>query len=133
MKPCNDVLLYAQGALPEGQKVAFEAHLKTCRACQAELAFLAKLDESLTAPAAPQRVVDELFARTTRKKSVWARFKVAWTAAAFSAVCVGIFAFNLFAPRAAFNASELVAYMNTGVENEYSIFASELTDMEDYF
>ncbi|MBR4682379.1 MAG: zf-HC2 domain-containing protein [Elusimicrobiaceae bacterium] len=131
MKPCKDVLLYAQGDLSAVQKMAFEAHLKTCPSCQAELKFLAKLDESLTPPAAPQRVVDQLFARTTRKKSVWAQFKWAWTAGVL-AVCAGVFLMTFSPVRQAFDAQELVAYMSESVEDEYSIFADELTDMEDY-
>lgn len=131
MKPCNEVLLYAQGELPEDKKTAFEAHLKTCEACQAELAFLAKLDESLAAPAAPERVITQLFARTTRKKSVWARFKWAWISAA-AAACVSVFLVPFFPQPQAFSAQELVAYMDSGPEDEYSIFADELTDMEDY-
>jgi len=57
MKPCEQILLYAQGELNAEDKTAFETHLKTCGACQAELKFLAKLDEGLTPPAAPQRAV----------------------------------------------------------------------------
>lgn len=132
MKPCQEVLLYAQGELSGADKQAFEAHLKTCASCQAELAFLEGLDSALTAPAAPQRAVDALFAKTTRKQPLWARFKVAWTAAAVSAVCAGIFALSLYAPHRTFDAQELVAYMNNSVEDEYSVFAAELTDMEDY-
>ena len=131
MKPCEDVLLYAQGDLSAAQKMAFETHLETCPACQAELKFLAKLDESLTPPAAPQRVVDQLFARTTRKKSMWARLKWAWTACALAA-CAGVFLMMFSPVRQAFDAQELVAYMSENVEDEYSIFAAELTDMEDY-
>ena len=130
MKLCEEVLLYAQGELFASKRVAFEAHLKTCPACQKELKFLAKLDESLTPPAAPQRVVDELFARTTRKKSVWALFKWGWVGVA-AAACAA-FVWTVIPTHRTFNASELVAYMNDEVENEYSVFAAELTDMENY-
>ena len=33
----------------------------------------------------------------------------------------------------AFNAHDLVAYMNISADDEYAAFAQELTDMEDYF
>ena len=130
MKLCEKALLYAQGDLQADEKAAFEAHLKTCPACQEELKFLAKLSESLTPPAAPERVVDQLFARTTRKKSVWARFK--WGLVGVAAAACAAFVCTVLPTHQAFNASELVAYMNEDVEDEYSVFAAELTDMENY-
>ncbi|MBR4356145.1 MAG: zf-HC2 domain-containing protein [Elusimicrobiaceae bacterium] len=133
MKPCEDVLLYAQGDLSAAQKKAFEAHLKTCPNCQEELKFLAKLNESLTPPAAPQRVVDKLFSCTTRKKSIWAQCKMMWTATAVAAVCAGVCLMTFLPAAPAFNAHELVAYVNSNVEDEYTAFAQELTDMETYF
>ncbi len=131
MKPCEQILLYAQGELNADDKAAFEAHLKTCGACQAELKFLAKLDEGLTPPAAPQRAVDKLFARTTRKKSIWARFK--WELAGLTAAACGAFVWTFLPAHQAFNAHELVAYMNISADDEYGSFAQELTDMENYF
>lgn len=132
MKPCEQVLLYAQGELNAEDKAAFETHLKTCGACQNELKFLAKVDQALAAPAAPVRVIDKLLARTTRKKSVWARFKLGWTVAAVAA-CMGVFLMTFSPARQAFDAQELVAYMSTSADDEYTSFAQELTDMEDYF
>lgn len=133
MKSCEQILLYAQGELNPAEERQFRAHLDTCPACQAEWKFLQKLNEGLTAPSAPQQVVDKLFARTTRKKSLWARFKLVWTATAVGVVCGGIFLAMLAPARHTFDAQELVAYMNVNAEDEYSAFAQELTDMEDYF
>ncbi|MCQ2410867.1 MAG: zf-HC2 domain-containing protein [Elusimicrobiaceae bacterium] len=133
MKLCENILLYAQGELPETDRAAFEAHLKACPSCQAELKFLQKLDEGLSAPAAPQRVVDKLFARTTRKKTLWARFKLAWTAAAVVAVLAGVVAVKIHPAVQPFEAAELVAYVNEDAGDEYTVFAQELTDMEAYF
>lgn len=138
MKPCKDVLLYAQGDLSAAEKMAFEAHLKTCPSCQAELKFLAKLDESLTPPAAPQRVVDQLFARTTRKKSVWARLKWKWVSAA-AAACACVFLVPFFSQPQAFSAQELVAYMDSGrsdmndLEMALESIDEDMSDLEAYF
>ncbi|MBR4591735.1 MAG: zf-HC2 domain-containing protein [Elusimicrobiaceae bacterium] len=131
MKPCEQVLLYKKGELNAQGKAAFEAHLKACPACQNELKFLAKLDEGLIPPAAPQRMVDKLFARTTRKKSVWARFK--WELAGLAAAACGAFVWAYLPAQQAFNAHDLVAYMNMSADDEYTAFAQELTDMEGYF
>ena len=131
MKRCEQVLLYAQGELNPAEKTAFEAHLKTCASCQAELKFLAKLDEGLTPPAVPQRVVDKLFARTTRKKPFWARFK--WELAGLTAAACAAFVWTFLPSQEVFNAHDLVAYMNTSGDDEYSSFAQELSDMENYF
>ena len=131
MKPCEQVLLYAAGELKAQDKAAFEKHLKTCPACQAELKFLAKLDEGLTPPAVPERVITQLFARTTRKKSMWAQFK--WELAGIAAAACGAFVWMYLPAHQAFNAHDLVAYMNISSDDEYTAFAQELTDMEDYF
>ena len=134
MKPCEQVLLYAQGELTSEEKQAFEKHLAACPACQEEVAFLKKIDEGLVIPAVPAQVVDKLFARTTRKKSVWARFnKLAWTACGALAVATGVFLVSVSSPRP-FDAHDLVAYMSsTSADDEYTSFAQELTDMENYF
>ena len=131
MKPCEQILLYAAGELNATDKAAFETHLKTCPACQGELKFLTKLDEGLTPPAVPAHVITQLFARTTRKKSIWARFK--WELAGIAAAACGAFVFMYLPAHQAFNAHDLVAYMNLSADDEYTSFAQELTDMEDYF
>ena len=132
MNYCEQILLYAQGELNAADKKAFEAHLSTCATCQTELKFLAKLDEGLTPPAAPARMIDKLFARTTRKKSVWARLRLGWTVAALAA-CSGVFLLVSSPAPQAFDAHDLVAYMNNSAEDEYTSFAQELNDMENYF
>lgn len=131
MKPCEQILLYAKGELNSPDKTAFEAHLNRCPACQAELKFLAKLDEGLPSPAAPERMIDQLFARTTRKKSIWARFK--WELAGLAAAACAAVVWTYLPTEQAFNAHDLVAYMNLSADDEYTAFAQELNDMEDYF
>ena len=131
MKPCEQVLLYAADELNAQDKAAFEAHLKTCPACQGELKFLGKLDEALLPPAAPARAVEKLFSCTTRKKSIWARFK--WELAGVAAAACAAVVWTYLPAHQAFNAHDLVAYMNVSADDEYSAFAQELTDMENYF
>ncbi len=131
MKPCEQVLLYAAGELKAQDKAAFEKHLETCPACQGELKFLTKLDEGLTPPAVPAHVITQLLARTTRKKSIWAQFK--WELAGIAAAACGAFVWMYLPAHQAFNAHDLVAYMNISADDEYTAFAQELTDMENYF
>ena len=131
MNYCEQILRYAQGDLTADEKAAFDAHLKTCGACQSELKFLAKLDEALTPKPAPQRVIDNLFAKTTRKKSLWARLRLGWTITALAA-CAGVFLWVSAPAPQAFDAHELVAYMNLSADDEYVSFAQEITDMENY-
>ena len=131
MKPCEQILLYAADELNAADKAAFEEHLKTCPACRGELKFLTKLDEGLTPPAVAERVINNLFSLTTRKKSIWARFK--WELAGITVAACGAFVWMYLPTQQAFNAHDLVAYMNISADDEYSTFAQELTDMEDYF
>ena len=137
MKPCEQVMLYEKGELSGAEKQAFEAHLQTCAACQEELKFLEKMDAAWVTPAAPQRAVEQLLARTTRKKSAWMRFKWAWTSAAAAMVCavVGVGFFHSSTP--SFSAQELVAYMNANGSDYYqwdevTELEEELDDLENY-
>lgn len=140
MKYCEQVLLYAQDELNSEEKQAFEKHLAACPACQEEVAFLKKIDEGFVIPATPAQVVDKLFARTTRKKSVWARFnKLAWTACGALAVATGVFLLTFSAEPQAFNARELVAYMDYGRDSvatlgsDWASIQQEMADLENYF
>ena len=65
---CEQVILYANGELTGDEKIAFEAHLQTCGRCREELQFLQQAEEALSAKAVPAKLVDSLFAKTTRKK-----------------------------------------------------------------
>ena len=67
---CEKAVLYVSGELPTDEKAAFETHLKTCASCRAEVALLNKTQEALNPPAAPGAVVENLFAKTTRKKAL---------------------------------------------------------------
>ncbi len=131
MKPCEQLLLYVQGELGPAEKEAFETHLKSCPACQVERRFLAQVAEGLTPTPAPASMIDALFARTTRKKPLWARFKweLAGLAAAACAACVWTF----LPVNTAFDAHGLVAYMNASAEDDFAAFAQDLTDLENYF
>ncbi len=135
MKMCTNLILYAHGELPTAQRAQFEAHLNTCPACRAELALLHKTAEALVPPAAPQAVVDALFAKTTRKPSVFVRFKLAFASMAALCMVAGFLTVH-YTQQPAFDTDAVLAYMNEQLEDEYSYFAQDLDALdsnEDYF
>ena len=136
MKPCEKILLYAQHDLPADEQQAMQAHIQTCAACQKQLAFLNRVEEAFVPPAAPSDLVDKVFAKTTRKKSFFARFKMALVSAATVAVLAVIVVANWqSAPQttSGFDAQEVVAYLTANPDEEYELFASDLAAMEEDF
>lgn len=135
MNGCERVLLYAGNELQGAEKERFEEHLKSCAACREELAFLRRADGAFVPPAAPQCVVDGLFAKTTRKKSFFAGWKWKPALAGFALAGLGIWMF-LAGPqpdKAAFDAREVIAYMSENLDAEYLSFADDLTAFEEEF
>jgi anti-sigma-K factor RskA len=59
----HDAATYALGALPEGERASFEAHLATCPDCRAELDELRVAAEALPVAAPPMRPPPALKAR----------------------------------------------------------------------
>jgi anti-sigma factor RsiW len=133
MKVCEKLMLYAQGELEGTDKNRFEAHLKECTSCQEELAFVRKMDESLFAPAAPASVVEELFSKTTRKKSFLAGWKPVFASTALLGVALFVTFIGLQPDKAAFDASEVIAYMSENLDEEYRTFAEDLAAFEEEF
>ena len=133
MKVCEKLMLYAQGELEGTDKNRFEAHLKECTSCQEELAFVRKMDESLSAPAAPASVVEELFSKTTRKKSFLAGWKPVFASTALLGVALFVTFIGLQPDKAAFDASEVIAYMSENLDEEYRTFAEDLAAFEEEF
>ena len=127
---CEQVILYANGELTGDEKIAFEAHLQTCGQCRAELQFLQKADESLIAKAVPEKVVDSLFAQTTRKKKWFSGWKP---------IVAGICAVGLIGimvvPRSDKDTlhAEVVAYMSEDLDADYQSFESDLIMFEQQF
>lgn len=132
MKGCEEVFLYAQGELAGADKTRFEQHLSGCAACQRELAFFKRMDEALVPPAAPQSVVDGVFAKTTRKKTFFAglRWKPALAATALLGLGMCMFVAGLQPDKTAFDAREVIAYMSENLDAEYLSFAEDLSALE---
>lgn len=127
---CEQVILYANGELEGTEKTAFEAHLKTCEACQQELKFLEATQNALTAKAAPEKVINSLFAKTSRKKKWFA----GWKPVVAGICAVGLIGIMVF-PRPDKDAldREMIAYMSENLDADYQTFESDLDLFEMYF
>ncbi len=127
---CEQVILYANGELDETERTAFETHLKDCVQCQRELQFLRKAEEALAVQAVPEKVVDSLFAKTTRKKKWFSGWKP---------IVAGICAVGLIGimvvPRSDKDTlhAEVVAYMSEDLDADYQSFESDLIMFEQQF
>lgn len=131
---CEKAVLYAAGELPADEKAAFETHLNTCASCRAEVALLNKTQEALNPPAAPGAVVENLFAKTTRKKApFWAVWKTALAGTAVLGVGIVFLLAALHPDRSAFDATEVVAYMSEHLDEDYQNFSSDLELFEEDF
>ncbi len=133
MKDCEKVMLYASNELDGTEKAAFEKHLQACAACRAELALLRRTEEALAAPAAPASVVDELFAKTTRRKSFFAGWKPALAGTALLGLGLVMVLAGLQPDKTAFDASEVIAYMSENLDEEYLNFSNDLALFEQEF
>jgi tetratricopeptide (TPR) repeat protein len=78
---CDDLDLYFDGELPEGERAAFEAHLAGCDRCQRELHALMQL-EVATAPEVKARPADNVVPLARRRRALWAAAPVIAAAAA---------------------------------------------------
>ncbi len=134
MNLCEKILLYAQNELSGNEQSEMQEHLKTCVACQQELSFLHRLDQAMNAPAAPEKMIDALFAKTTRKKSFFTTWKKV-LATGMAALLVGVVVWvnKSSLDVQPFNAQELVAYMNVNLEEDYQWLDDDLTAMEEDF
>ncbi len=133
MKECQNILLYVSGELTPQQQTAFAAHLATCAKCQQQLAFLQKTQAALEAPAAPAQVVEDLFAKTSRKRSVWSHWKEIVATSVLAGACMWGFIVGLPFEKTAFDKAEIIAYMTENMDEDYLSFASDLTLMEEDF
>ncbi len=128
-------MLYLAGELNPQERAAFKRHLAECRACRAELTLWQAAQEpgqAPAAPAAPAPVVEALFAKTTRKPKFWpAVFRPAWVGWARVAVLVagGL----MWQERPGYDSREVMAYMNTHLEEDYQTFALDLAQLEAEF
>lgn len=132
MKECKNIMLYLAGELNPQERAAFKRHLAKCSVCRAELTLWQAAQEPAPAPAAPAPVVEALFAKTTRKPKFWrAFFRPAWVACALAAVLVagGL----MWQERPGYDSREVMAYMNTHLEEDYQTFALDLAQLEAEF
>ena len=134
MKPCDKVMLYAYGELPEEERVSFRRHLAQCAQCRAELKFVQAQQAALLAPAAPAELVDAVFAKTTRRspaKSWLAGLKPLWSGVFVAVLAVGLFTGGwIMEHRPGYDSQEVIAYMANNLDEEYQIFASDLAQQE---
>ena len=127
---CEQVILYANGELTGDEKIAFEAHLQTCGQCQTELEFLQKADEALVAKAVPEKIVDSLFAKTTRKKKWFS----GWKPIVAGVCAVGLIGIMVFPrPDESTQQREVTYYMSEHLDVDYQSFANDLDVFETYF
>ena len=127
---CEQVILYANGELEGTEKAAFETHLKTCAACQQELKFLEATQNALTAKAAPEKVINSLFAKTSRKKKWFA----GWKPVVAGICAVGLIGIMVFPrPDKGTLDREIKAYMSENLDADYQTFESDLDLFEQYF
>ena len=67
MNACNNLPLYLYGELDAHNKKLFEEHLSSCKECAQSLLIFKEVKEHKKAYAAPARVIDAVFEKTTRK------------------------------------------------------------------
>ena len=96
--------------------------------------FEQAISQALAAPAAPAELVEKVFAKTTRRKSWWARYKMALAGAVTAVVvgvCVGVGHFVQTTP--SYDKAQLVVYMSQTEQDEYATFLSDLDLFEQEF
>ena len=90
------------------------------------------IHQALAAPAAPARLVEQVFAKTTRRPGWWVRYKTALVggvAAVLVGVCVSVGYFH----RAAQQEDAELIYMKHAHLEEYAAFVSDLNLFEQEF
>lgn len=89
--------------------------------------------QALAAPAAPAALVEQLFAKTTRRQSIWARYKMALIGAVTAvlvALCVGV---GSYYRSQAQSQADFAAYVSQVQNDEYALFLNDLNLFEQEF
>ena len=125
---CKQWLLFQEGSLSTAD---FKAHTAKCPACQAQAQWDEAICQALTAPAVPANLVERVLAKTTRRKSMWARWRAVLVGGvAVLAIAVGV-GVSVMQP-ATFTNTELVAYMSQSTQDDYATFSSDLDLLETF-
>ncbi len=132
-KECENVTLYFYGELEAQEKALFEAHLPHCPLCQKELAFLAKTQEALVPPAAPQALVEAVLAQA-KPVSFWRKFyKPALGLAATMAAGVCLWVMGPQTQQTLPESASWLAYVSVEADEEYNSFVREFEAFEKEF
>ena len=128
---CKQILLYQSGDLNPQEAEAFKKHLATCKACQARLALAQATEQSLTAPAAPAALIEKVLQKTTRRPSLFKRFRMVLAGSmTMVALAVGV---GMYMHQQPATHAEFVAYMNQSNQTEYVTFAQDLDLLEQIY
>ena len=126
---CTQLILWEQGKLSE---TVWKAHTTACAQCRQTLQLQDAISAALVPAAAPAELVEQVFAKTTRRKNWFVRWRAALVGGVAAVlVAVGL-VYNLTQP-SAFNAAELVSYMQQTGQDEYRTFLSDLDILEQEF
>jgi len=94
MNICDSLPLYLYGEMDAAQKQEFEKHIASCRECESSLKTFNSL-KNKELKNAPLNVINDIFYKTTRKKSIFAfDFPKTWKLGLAAAACllIGVFA-----------------------------------------
>lgn len=131
---CEKAVLYAAGELTADEKTAFETHLKTCASCRAEVALLNKTQEALIPPRRSRCGGGGVVCQNNPQKiSFWAVWKTVLAGTAVLGVGIFFLLATLHPDRAAFDTTEIVAYMSEHLDEDYQNFSSDLELFEEDF
>ncbi len=133
-KECENVTLYFYGELEAQEKALFEAHLPHCPLCQKELAFLAKTQEALVPPAAPQALVEAVLAQT-KPVSFWRKFykpALGLATAMAAGVCLLVLSPNK-TQQSVTESANWLAYVSVEADEEYNRFLQDFEAFEKEF
>lgn len=130
-KECENLALYFYGELDAPRAADFKAHLQTCAGCRRELELMRLTQEALVPPAAPQELVERVWAGG-RKPALWRWARTAAAAAVLAGVCVYAF---VAGPglRSADDGGELTAYISAVADAEYNRFVMDFESFENEF
>lgn len=130
---CDNLILYFYQELGVPERQAFKTHLTQCLACKQELAFLQAAQNALQAPAAPQTVVEHLFAKTTRRRTFFAAWKPALVSVLLLGAGILVFVAGQNPTASLQDGQNALAYVTSTFDEEYENLAVDLQLFEEEF